>query len=435
MTVFDPIRKDTLLRLIPHAGTLLNAIIGEAQVKDIDQAYTLRKRFDLREEARNMLTNILTDNPKAEQIRRIKDWCKELLDNNRKYAWIPSTGLNISHELCRIFHEGPDKFSNRSVGEIHHFLENLSDGDDLSQLDNLPQVAFRILVFIALDLIMNIEGKHDNRTLVPIVPSKNPNSSNRDDLIEIPSSKFFGFGGFTSKKPREYEVKLARFCTKSTLESLRRNRDQEDSVLIKRANLPAPPNPLDRLTVEDSKVYQADFKAKIGDLAGRVGEIIRQSHFFSGGIGLAFGMYIESKIKEIAEQGGKERYEVWVAVRNKSFELDATGVASDIKPIRANNKFILFTFIDYDVITQTWSGPHVRSQKLLIDQDFSITEMRLDSVFCEITLPDKNFRNLYKKQPNPHFGITIEDNDKGKTLPVSRWSIRPNVVSFDKTVF
>lgn len=419
---FDLIRRATMDRLIPYGGSVVSAIMNEARVVEGDKVGTMTDRFALRDDLRAGLDAPLGAKPTRAGIKKLVKFCEDYLEDAGTDEMVPPRALDLANDLRRVIRETGLAVDPAQAGA---FLKR-ADPEAAPKAD----VWQRALAFVALDLAMDMGGKSSVGRLIAVAPIRNPLDKNASPEL-LPGGRLHGFGGFTSTHNRNYEVKLARFCTYQVFRAA--------GMIPAKVKPPEDPE----FTKDERIAYERDLKLGVQALATRVSKMVKQSHLleiFPGLDGLVLklvGGYLEKKIKEMAQETRELiPFELRVRVPDSSFELDGSGIASDTKPVRipdGSANFFLLTYADYDPLTDRWSGPSidVSNQLLPIDVNMALR------TFCRVRLPDLSGRKweAANRNPHPRFDCAITKGDKGKELPASRWSgPHPGVEPLDDTL-
>lgn len=419
---FDLIRRATMDRLIPYGGSVVAAIMNEARVVEGDKVGTMTDRFEMRDVLRAALDAPLGAKPTRAGINRLRKFCNDYLEEAGEDEMVPPRALDLADDLRRVIRETGLALDPAQAGA---FLKR-TDPEADAQAD-LWQ---RALAFVAVDLAMDMGGKSSVGRLIAVAPIRNPLDRNASPE-PLPGGRLHGFGGFTSIHNRNYEVKLARFCTYQVFKA----------AGVIPAKVRPPEDPV--FTKDERIAYESDLKIGVQALATRVSKMVKQSHLleiFPGLDGLVLklvGGYLEKKIKQMAEESRELiPFELRVRVPDGSFELDGSGIGSDTKPVRipdGSANFFLLTYADYDPLTDRWSGPSIDISRQLLPIDVN---MALNT-FCRVRLPDVSGGKwrAADRNPNPRFDCAITKGDKGKELPASRWTgPHPGVDPLDDTL-
>src|SRR5262245_29336484 len=130
----------------------------------------------------------------------------------------------------------------------------------------------RALVFVAVDLILGLEGKLEHADLVAIAPFlnlKNTASGKVPDKIHLPGGALSGFAGFMSDLPDKIDFAAARCCA---------------AEFLRECGLVDPTTPLPdgsglKLNASEQKQLEKEIQAGINQLADRVSEMVRHAGF------------------------------------------------------------------------------------------------------------------------------------------------------------
>lgn len=416
----DLYRRSTFDQLKSHVGTVLSAVLNQGRVIEEDKIFQVRKRFEIRNDIRTYVREVLAESPSLEQLDELKGFCEGLLKNNRNLVIPPGT-LTLQGELERVLAEEADDPSfDAHQGEIKSALEALGDGER-------PEDAgfwLQALLFVAIDLVMNLEGKHPNNRVVAISPTKveapeDGSGSVQTAPYELPGARLMGFGGFMSTVADRYHVRLARYCTWQFLQ-----------LCDVTPDAPAPTEP--QWTEQKRKQFQRDFENGLSPLVQRLEDVIEESHFLNMSFLNEPTLHLIARFVRKAmeqyreEEPDRKRCEFRIKVPSKSFEIDGR---PDQEPVRApsQGELHLVVYAEYgprsrEDSTPQWRGPFIdeSAQRIEIDRDGMS-----DHPFCSIVLPSLPERiETADLLPDPVFDAAITEDDEGENLHPDRWTLR-----------
>src|SRR5690606_23657844 len=151
-------------RLASHAGSLLAAVMNEAQAIEEDKIYQTRDRFALRDRARELLDEALRRDPPQSELRTLRDACAQLIREANERVMIPAGSPTLVGELRRVIAEEPALLG-ELAGQESAFVE-LQNDSPIARTD----LWLRALCFVLLDLVMDLEGKSERSRLIAIAP-------------------------------------------------------------------------------------------------------------------------------------------------------------------------------------------------------------------------------------------------------------------------
>lgn len=426
---FDLRRCSSLDRLLPQVGTLLGALSDESRVNEGDKVFQVRQRFGLRDAIRSSLADTLGDNATHAAFGSLIDFCQGQLDRSASDEVIPPGPLTLAAELERAIHEERPAYD-MLRGRAEAFV-----GAQTWELDPNAEQWLRLLNFVAVDLILGLEGKLENAQLVAIAPFKNlVETKNAEgetigidgEKIDLPGGRLSGFAGFMSDLPDKIDYAAARYCAAEFLIAC--------GMIAKDTPLPDVSNL--KLTDAETRQLKAQVEKGLGDLAKRVATMVRQSHLISVAPGVdavlssIIGNFIRKKIAGLDwQEANRVTVELRVTVPNQRFELDGAGLGDqDCEPVedQPNGPWQLITLATYDFDEHKWSGGFVKDGRLDVDEDG--TAFLPDKDFCEIKLPVESQLKAAMTMPNPTFVLVLAKEDKGSApLPAARWALESGV--------
>lgn len=435
-------RRPTLDRLVPHAGSLLAAIVNEAQAIEEDKVYQARDRFKLRDQARDLLNGALHENPTPAELLALRDFCAAVLSEQTERAMIPAGSTTIEGELRRVIAEEPV-----SLGELAGRESEIAALKADSQIKH-ADLWLQALCFVLLDLVMDLEGKSERSRLIAIAPiigvadalvgletserQAMLQEKLREQLQALPGGALHGFAGFCSPRAGRYEVRLGRYCAFEFLKACR--------VL----DPMAPPPRRPRFTDQDA--FRREVKAEVKELARRVEAMVEQTKLIRikllpDSIVLDFiANWLRKKVESLAEERPRTiSYEFRIEVPDKRFELDGKGLGDrDLGPIRVTEggPLQLITFAEYDPAAGQWSGVHVTDgDKPHIRVDRDGLGPAFDRLYCSFELPDADALARADLMPNPVFIAKLQEGDESKMVEPDRWTLDSGVQPLEDLIF
>ena len=425
MDGLDLKRKSSLDRLFPAGVSLIGAILNESRVVEADKVFETRKRFSLRNEIREHLQRTLSETAPPAVLKALASKLAILLEKDRTGVMIPAGALTLDGELRRVTAEegGPGRPLEALQGKTpDEFVTFVADPASVPMAE-LP-VWLRALTFVAVDRIMDLEGKMERSQLIAISPALDPEDPG--NLEALPGGMVSGFGGFTSEIPGRYEVQVARYCAQLFLEAGGR---------VTEGNRPAKPVFKDA----DGKKYLKELKEGLKALEGRLVHMMADSHLdILGALPAgAIRFLIEGKLAGLArENKRKATYEFRLEVPDKEFELDGEGWADrDIGPVKIEDKLFLISFATYtDGDPWPWSGEHVAPKKRALTIDRDRKTPGKDKGFCQIRLPNKEMLKGAERFAYPVWVARIKKTDKGNLVPTDRWTLLEQVKGLEESI-
>ena len=422
----DLYQRSTFDRLKSHAGTVVSALLNQARIVEGDKVYQVRKQFEIRDGIRAFVSDVLTEAPAHEQLTALQGFCEEILDRDTKNLVIPAGTLTLSEELERVLAEEASSGLDALQAQAEDFLAKLEKGDPLEDADEW----LRAMVFVAIDLVMNLEGKRPSSRVIAVSPVKvvEQNGSDADESengeravkavpYHLPGARLMGFGGFTSKEANRYTVRLARYCTWHFL-----------NLCDLTPDAPAPTEP--RWTPSQKAQYQKDFEIGLEALTKRLEATVEESHFlnysfFNSPLAALAARFIRKAMEEFRHPELPRRtYEFRIKVPGKDFEIDGR---PDQRPVHIGCKPHLVVYAEYGPHSEDdpkleWSGPFIdqTNQSIKIDR-----EGLLDRSFCELLLPSDDLIEKASLLPDPIFYIEVKKEHEGDCILPNDWRVFP----------
>jgi len=409
----DLFRKSSLDLLLPHIGQLLGALRNESSVNEGDSVFQVRRRFDNRNRMRAFLGEAITEDPSRSLLEAVRTYCNELLESDAANMVLPAATLTLPSELERVVAE--EQASTRRTPllddvkpeEAGAFLDALIDGDNL---DN-PDAWLRAMLFVALDLTLNLEGKRPTTCVVAIAPAEFTQEEGTPTAhpVSLKGGWMFGFGGFTSPVPGRHEVALARACTRRFL--------QVNELLPPDVPPAEPPSWTDTMQQQ----YAADFSRGLDAVIRRIDGLIGDSHILNLSalnpvVAKFVSSFVEKRIESFRTVGARptSAFTFEIEVPGSRYELDGE---RDQRPIRQgpNRRLVILTKASFD--GERWTGPFIdeRAQRIAVER-----EGLPDRAFCTIDLPETV--DPLRFYPRPVFYARITPDDDGASIGPERWT-------------
>lgn len=415
-------KRSSLDRLIPLSGSLLAAVTNESRVMEADKIFQTRKRFGIRNLIREEMAGTLSRNPEASSLETLAARLRELLDVDRVGAMIPAGALTLEGELRRVIVEEGGMGHPLSIlrGKAPEEVRTFAN-DPGSAEGGERGVWLRALTFVAVDRVMDLEGKMEGSQLLAISPATDP--SDPSQLEELPGGLVHGFGGFMSELAGEYEVELGRYCTQLFLQAAGR---------IEKRRLPKKPDFSSQRTL-----YLKEIRSSLEKAEDRLVQLVADSHVgLLGALPAGVLRYlIRGRLAGLAKERPKPPlYELRLQVPNMSYEFDGRGLVDvDLTPRKIDGKFYLITFATHDEgDPKPWRGPNVSGKKQALRVDRDRKGVSTDREFCRVTLPTKAILKGGQHLPYPIWVARISKADKGKRIGSDRWRLLDEVVGLDR---
>jgi len=418
----DLYRRSTLDRLQSHVGTVVTALLNQARVVEEDKVSRVRKRFEIRDQIRAYVQDVLTQTPSLEQLRDLKEFCEDLLEEDTGNLTIPAGTLTIRGELKRVLsEEAGSPGLDRLQGQVQSFLDTLEAG----RLPDESTLWLRALVFVAIDLVMNLEGKRPGHRVIAVAPLDVEEPEEETDPVEtepyeLPGARLMGFGGFMSEGVADrYHVRLARHCTWQFLRLC---------DLIP-PDAPAPTEP--RWTEQKERQFQKNFERGLSSLRSRIEAFIEDSHllnlsFLNSPVQSLIARFAGKVVQQYRDRGpDRSRHEFRIKVPDKSFEIEGRPNRRPVRTPLGDDQHLIF-YGKYGPRSDEDSTPEWKIQ-FIQEKQQNEQRIRIDrsgTEFCHIFLPSLPARiKKSKLLPDPIFYVEITEDDEGAELDPERWKV------------
>ena len=447
---FDLVRRPTLDRLVPQLATIATIVLNEARSVEGDRVFVTRRRFELRDRIRAMIDPAVGARPASELLDTLRTFCSAALARERATAQVPAGQLTLEAELERVIAE---EIQDRVTafeplrGTAREFLAHPAP-------HTLPHAAqwLRAFLYVALDYVLDLEGKQRNSRLIAIAPVLNiralasaVHEHARDgglttrgnlpapEVRPLPGGMVFGFGGFCSAVPGRYERELARHCTREFLEVC--------GLITPDAAGVSAPTP--EFTSADARAYRTELRQGLELLGERLREMVQTTtliEIFPGLDGAVLRVVageVERAVRRLGDdRPAHTRFELRIHVPDRRFELDGAGVGDrDLGAQQlADGRWCIITELEVDGAGR-WRGPFLDGsvRRLAIDRAGALPG--LDQRFCTIALPESRLVRAAALQPNPMFETVVRLVDEGQDLEgEGTWSVAPGVTPLERWI-
>ncbi|NJM55087.1 MAG: hypothetical protein HC841_03455 [Verrucomicrobiae bacterium] len=438
---YDLRQRNSLDRLVPHLGTLLGAISSESRTIETDRIAQVRDVFTLRTQIRASLDRTLAASAPTGEFAGLKEFIGKQLGNSKGDEMIPPGPLTIEREMERVIaEEAAREAQTKPPRPVPVFGSLKSHAADFLKLPDPAQAAdaatwLRVLSFVAVDLILGLEGKLEHAKLVAIAPFHDlkaaEKAKRRPAKIDLPGGRLGGFAGFMSEVADELEFRVARYCATEFL--------RECEVLDPATPLP----PYQGLVMppEDWRQFRQDIERGLDRLSDRVQQLLTDSHLinvFPGADALLRKLAGQIAKKKVAaldwEEHERTTVELRIVVPNERFELDGRGAFGGVDSAPVENpttlKWELITIATFDHKSGEWSGGFVKGGMLDVDEDGRL--MLPDRDFCTVKLPNREQVEVSRRRPTARMTLNLSPADRGRPVPAARWHIEDGVTSLDE---
>ena len=444
---FDLVRRPTLDRIVPQLATIATVVLNEARSVEGDRIFVTRRRFELRDRIRAMIDPAVGARPASELLETLRTFCGAALARERASAQVPAGQLTLEAELERVIAEEIQdrvKAFEPLRGQARAFLSQPTPHEE-------PHAALwlRALLYVALDYVLDLEGKQRNSRLIAIAPVLNiramasavhenardgalttPANLPAPEVRALPGGMVFGFGGFCSAIPGRYERALARHCAREFLEVC--------GVITPHAAAAAPD-----FAASDARAYRVELRQGLELLGERLREMIQQTNMIEIFPGLDAAVLrivageVERAVRRLADDGPTHaRYELRIHVPDRRFELDGPGVGDrDLGPQHlADGRWCIITELEADAEGH-WRGPFLdeASQRLAIDRAGTLPG--LDRRFCTLAMPAPGILRAARRMPNPILETSVRLVDEGRHIEgEGTWAVGAGVMPLEQWI-
>ena len=218
--------KDTLSKLLTLLPSVLGAFIDEGRVVEKDKIGATREKFLYRENARNQVLKLPFHKMSQDELSKtaVEVWkfCSSRLKHEFMNELIPLGTLTIDSEFKRILAEHNDAFTPEEATmltscsfDIDH-TKSTAIPDCIQENTELLAAFVKLLYCVAIDLLMELEGKPKGQKLISIAPwdLRLENGKLVQERIELPADELAAFAGFISPIANNATVPAAELCTR-----------------------------------------------------------------------------------------------------------------------------------------------------------------------------------------------------------------------------
>lgn len=427
---YDLIRLTTLDRLVPHVGSLLGAILNEARVIEKDKVFKVENRFKSRNNFRNILKHAAENTqPTDELLNDLKSTISNQLESSFMKRMIPVGGATLHQELERVIIETEGDQAPALLAQVAPFINS----ENPSALP-LAKTWHKLLLFILLDLNMDLTGKDERAEIIALAPVLMKDGNYQ--IVDLPGRYVEGFGGFTSPRAGRHEVKVGKYCAQHFME-------------VQKAIKPQPggQGEVPTFSAEEERKYKAELRRGLNDLANRLGAMIETTHLLNIAPGLDQGVlhFIANGVKKAINEidlsdDPTHRFLFKIEIPDGRFQIDSRfRTSTDLKAQRINDKLFLITELDFHLAEdydnqRRWSGVYLDIKSQVMDIDYDRRFNPVDADFCTIALPTLDQVKEALLMPNPIFQTSLALEDRGMAFGASRWKVDFGVTSLEDTL-
>ena len=214
-----------ILSLVP---SVLQTITDEGCVVEADGIDATRTKFVRRREIRERVLALPFDGMDQGELAStalaVWNFCAGRLEEEFQNTLIPTGTLTVRSELARMLDEHGDALDSQVAADLRTCLDNLPP-DDNGTLDALPGCfsqppltasLAKLLYCVAIDLLMELEGKPEGQGLIAIAPwdIETAGGQTIQRKIDLPADELAAFAGFISRKANVATIPAAELCTR-----------------------------------------------------------------------------------------------------------------------------------------------------------------------------------------------------------------------------
>ncbi|MDR0787185.1 MAG: hypothetical protein LBG44_04905 [Gemmatimonadota bacterium] len=428
---YDLVRKASLDRVLAHVPSIVGMIMSESSVIEGDRIFQTRERFTIRNQIRSFINGAVVSQPTAVQLADLARFITETLNADEQNSLLPPGGLTLRKELIRVVSEESDVLG--ALASTLSAVPEPGDGGFDSWLETLFKnnrgLWLRALLFVAVDLVMELEGKRDS-VLLAIAPVRVVDGQR--EIVSLPGGRIFGFGGFCSSVPRAFELRFGRYCAHEFL---------RQSNLLPAGMLPDPVA-VDDLSADEMRRYTDDLKTGLEALSERVGSMVEDPSLINFPVlGKVVLSFVAKKVRSIIRELDSDAptgfpCEFRIRVPDASYQIGKGGFGigdRDIEAIRIGESWYLVTCLEYfEQNGGCWKGPLIDQGKQTLP--ISRERVGIDQMIRTVELPGAAQMDAVRKCPNPMFVMELEAADLRTNLPAvgaGRWSVETGVVALE----
>ncbi|HEY4328688.1 MAG TPA: patatin-like phospholipase family protein [Phycisphaerae bacterium] len=453
----EPKIRATLDRLVPHVGTILGALVDEGRNQEDNKIFFMRNRFKERDQMRAFLS-ISLGPPSNQAFDQLISYCTVTLAQDQRNSMIPPTPLGLVSELQRVIWEWQfdQHISDSQATDYANHAQDFNDAPDKSAF---ADASFWLLMlsFVALDNVLDLNGKSRDSKLIAIGPFTNlqlndikdaaghtindpltnaPAQWASADPIDLDAGQLFAFAGFMSASAMATAFTAGKQCALD---------------FLTRAPLISPPGGIVPAPVVSTGDFRKEIASRIPCFADRVAELIQTTQLFTlpafddTAKGFIAGN-IRNTVMQMASAPtgpGGAQYEMRIYLPSDKFRLSG-GSAGDVDPLMVpvadgiTGRLSLITFGKYDQAAQPpWYLANIFASgtALNINTPGFIDLQSFDSAFCTCDMPDiPPALAALGLSGYPIWSLELTDNDRFQHVPSSRWKIDPAAIPLEKSL-
>ncbi len=227
--------RSSLSKLAALAPAVLTALADEGRVVEADKIDATQSKFDSRDKLRAriiMLPYEAMGHDLDDVNADLWAFCQESLEGKFKNDLIPVGSLTVISELIRVLTEEKNALASVQQTLMHCFRQHAAEREKLAyttlsgclnkaQTNGAPSLQAglaRLLFCVALDLLLDLQGKPQGQSLLAIAPWDIDVKTNKSlRQIDLPGAELSAFAGFMSKKANTLSETAAVHCTRKYL--------------------------------------------------------------------------------------------------------------------------------------------------------------------------------------------------------------------------
>jgi hypothetical protein len=352
-------------RLLAHAPALIGAIWAQARIVEGDRIAATRKRFAERAQLRERFAQMgvtLGSTPSA-----LADFAQDLhrqIITLRREALLPPAGLDFTLELARVISE-------EASGPLAVLAGIPRDSYPRTRADweatVHPEHWALTLLYLQLDITLDLVGKHSESKLVgicPIDPAQIANGTLAP--FELAGSHLFAFSGFCSHESRRFNAVMGRLCARyfislDTAADARGYPGMGAAAATMRVNWPTDLAAVRAQDLADLKKSIPALKSRLQSIADNITRISERNFIVRG----IFSRIAETLIEAIitADPPQPTHFHFVLLLPGPGYTLSKPGPLNDLDSHFENGRMVVRTCAartpDITKPQNAWNGPHV----------------------------------------------------------------------------
>lgn len=413
----------TLDRLLPHAPTLLGMLRREAAVREPHRVAQTRDTFIERGVLRAMLEPMLAQSADPSSLEALLTMICSRLHRDREHASIPPGRLSLRGELLRVAREEPTLAS--LVSPLDSWPE---DGIGPISPDDTGRW-LRAATFVAIDLMLDLEGKSQRAELTAIAPFHKLRRDRAQhvvaDPIDLPAGAMSGFAGFLSASAASHAFD-AGLCAAMEFLSFDRL-----------CTLAVVPTPSLAIAADRRATIDREIATGMEQLAERLkrltrgASVLRISPWVDWMLSRGLSAIVERVVRRAVPKPGSRtmRIELRLRVDGPDYLLQPVAVGGrGVRPVVVENagvpEHLLLSYLDHDPtapVGHRWSGPFVHDGRIRVDRRFQRPP------HCLLALPSETLLSSLQRVSHAVLFNVVPRERLERVLPPESWIVRSSL--------